>query len=211
MSKREDCLVRVPHTPEHVLPVSVHDTGPRLQFLAAQEVGECDGDGVGWPGLDGLRLSLRHAWAHPRWRRSRLSLGASLRAALGTTRRTTALSLLLLHLLDLGHALGLDVLDELRDGHAMLLCFGGELDLHLLDLLRRGHRHPVGTHWHPTRSSWTTWPSEPRTARPSRPSRSPGTSIWVLHSLYRTMLLTVAKFPRASGYSKREPSPNYKE
>jgi hypothetical protein len=166
-------------TSEHILSLSVHDTGTRFKLLAAQEVGESDSDGVRWAWPDGLWLPRRrHTWSHSRWR-SRLSLLASLGASLrtGLAALTTLLPLLLLlHLLKLGYALGLDVLDELRNRHAMLLGFGGQLGLHCLDLLRRRHGHSIGAHGYASRSSWSGL-----SPRSPRSSRSAWTSVWILH------------------------------
>jgi hypothetical protein len=109
---------------EHVLPVSIQDAGPRLQVLAPEKLGEGYCDGVGGTRDDGLRLAS--LW----WPMLVLVLLGWLAA------------LLLLHglhpgLLFLG--LLLEVLDELRNGHASFLGIASQLLLHRHDLLPRGH------------------------------------------------------------------------
>lgn len=46
------------HTFEHVLSLAIENTGARLQVLLLEEIGECEGLGLGWAGLYGLRLAL---------------------------------------------------------------------------------------------------------------------------------------------------------
>lgn len=101
-------------TPKHVFALFVEETCPALEVLVAEKVGYSKRFRCGRTRLD--RLSLL------RWP-STLLLGLLLR--------------LLLHhlLLVLAHCLRLELLDVLRDSHAMLLSLGGELALHKGNLL----------------------------------------------------------------------------
>ena len=99
---------------EHILALAVQYTRPRLQVLALEELGHCDGRWVGRTRSDRLWLPLTSA---------------------------SALLLLLLRLLLVcplsPHLLLLDHLYELGHGDALLRGVGGELLLHHPDLLRR--------------------------------------------------------------------------
>jgi hypothetical protein len=101
---------------EHILALAVQYTRPRLQVLALEELGHCDGCWVGRARSDRLWLTLTSASA-------------------------SALLLLLLVLLLVCplslYLLLLDHLYELGHGDALLRGVGGELLLHHPDLLRR--------------------------------------------------------------------------
>jgi len=101
---------------EHVLALLLKNTCANLEILALEE--GCNGDslGLGRAGGDGLLLLL-------------LLLHLLLLHLL-------LAHLLLLHVLT--HGLGLELLDVLRDGHAVLLRLDGQLTLHGLDLLGSG-------------------------------------------------------------------------
>lgn len=118
------------NTLEHVLAVSIQNAGPRLEVLASEELGERNCDRIRRTWDNGLRLAP--LW----WSMLMLVLVWWLAA------------LLLLHglhpcLLLLG--LLLEVLDELRNGHASFLGIASQLLLHGHDLFPGGHL-PGGGH-----------------------------------------------------------------
>lgn len=152
-------------TSEHLLALAVEDGDAGLKRLLAQEVGKGDRDGVRRAGTDGLRDGSRRGTSLLTLRTTRrLSLALLLLLLMlswGTLRlplagRAASLLLLLhlllhlhlLHVLDLGHALLADVLDKVLDRHAVLCGLCGELLLHLLDLLWRGHLLAWHRAWH---------------------------------------------------------------
>lgn len=121
--------------------------------MAAQEVGQDKGQRVRWTGLYGLRLAL--LWLlrmRMLMRLARCALGLRLALALALRLRAArslgwALAALLCALGHLLHLLPSDVLNELGDSHAHLLCLLLELSLHHGDLF-----------WRWRRGAW--WPSE---------------------------------------------------
>lgn len=137
-------------TSEHVLALAVQNASTKLEVLAAQEVGEGDGDRIGRSRGDGLRLA-GGTTLHLLRRALGLSLRLSLALLLAWLLRSTCLLLLLLlsceHLGPHCLLLLLHTLDELGDGQAGFLGFLGDSLVHLLlklpddSHLLRGGRH----------------------------------------------------------------------
>lgn len=128
------------HTFEHVLSLSIHDAGSRLQVLRSQELGHGDRLGVsrvGWVHRH-LVCRLLGLWLLC-WRRrlSRLP-------RLSRLRRSLALSLSFGLLLVCGHGAHPQLGHVLLGGHAMLGSFGVELFALLLRELFGGHSSLCG-------------------------------------------------------------------